>query len=445
MNYLLTIFRFIESRGISDAHQEDNKLTRLLNIICALTSFGSLGIFVGTYLFTTDYVYMTVSMGVTITYLVMIVLHHFHQIETAKLYFSTIIPLWYVMTMLSIGGHFSQSIAAVATIVITYLMYKEQKKLRTSLITYNIFLFILPTLYITFYQPIFGVHDYPIDEIVVFLLCLGWISIVFSIYEGKKQDYIESLQKKNRELEQKTQELERFTYIASHDLKSPLRNIVSFVNLIKRDIKRENYGELSEYLDFVETGAIQMRELIDGVLIISEVDNKNREMEYVEIDLNRVFKKVTLNLKHDIESQKAKIATEDLPSFFGEAADFVIVFQNLIQNGIKYNESLNPEVFVSTTKTNRFMVLHFTDNGIGLKEEYYDRIFEFFRRLHTAEEYSGTGLGLGLCKKIIEKYNGRIEVDSKLGEGTRFSVFLPIGKQKKKKRSNHKQVADNPV
>jgi len=442
MKYIKQFYQFIKSRGVSDRHQEDNKLTELLNIICFLTSFGAFNIFLATFLFTSDSVYMSVSLGVSITYLIMIILHHFHLINEAKIYFSIFIPFWYVATIITIGGHFSQSIAAVATIVITFLMFKEQVRFRNGLIIYNIFLFILPTLYVTFYSPIFGVRDYPIDEIVVFLLCLGWISIVFSIYESNTLKYIESLESTNRVLDRKNAELERFNYIASHDLKSPLRNITSFIGLIKKDIKKGKFDQIEEFLGFAETGALQMNELIKGVLEISRVEDKKERIDSL-INLNTVLYKVLINLQHEIEEKNALVESQSLPSFLCKESDFIIIFQNIIQNGLKYNKSTAPIINFTADMDNDWVTITITDNGIGIKKEYHDQIFEYFKRLHTTIEYPGTGLGLGLVKKLVEKYEGRITVKSEIGSYSSFIIKLPAQNALLKKIT-YKGVLNNP-
>ncbi len=425
MNFIKRAFNFIHSRGISEKFPEDNQLTGRLNIISFITAIGSLGIFIINYLFVKDVVYTSLSLLVTVTYLTILILHHFHLIQQAKIYFSAILPLWYVAATLCIGGHFSQSMIALTTIVITFLMYKKRVKLRNSLILYNILLFVLPSLWITLNEPFFGVRDYPIDEIVVFILALGWISIVFFIYESNTEEYIDSLQEKNKELVQKTTELERFNYIASHDLKSPLRNITSFLNLIKRDLAKGKNENIEEYIEYTLTSAYQMNELVKGVLEISTMGRDNT-INYQTLDLNKTLGKAIRNLQEDIHDAKAEISTEKLSSCYGNESDFIVIFQNLIQNGLKYNKSANPKIVVSSDIKEKHQIIHFKDNGIGISEEYHNQIFEFFKRLHNSQEYPGTGLGLGLCKKIINKYDGDISVDSKVGEYSTFSIRLPL-------------------
>jgi len=427
---LTSLFEFIKSRGVSERNKEQNKLTSLLNIISTLTTIGALSIFILTLIFTEDYIYMAITLSVALIYFVMLILHHFHFIKEAKLYFSTVIPFWYVLTMFAIGGHFSQSIAAASTIVISFLMYKTNKKLRNRLIIFNILLFAIPSIYIGFYDPFFGVREYPLDELVVFLLCLGWISIVFSIYEERNQKYIDILEEKNKILQQQTTELERFTFIASHDLKSPLRNISNFLGLIKRDYNQGNSENINEYLDYAEQGAFQMNKLIKEVLEVSKISyNHEEEIEFIGnkklLDLNDVLSKSINNLQQEIDQKNAIIETDVLPSLRANESDIQVLFQNLIQNGIKYNQSSSPQLSITLKEKLDHVYLVFKDNGIGIAKKYHDQIFKYFTRLHNQSEFEGTGIGLGLCKKIVDKYGGEIFVKSELDKYSEFHVIIP--------------------
>ena len=142
--------------------------------------------------------------------------------------------------------------------------------------------------------------------------------------------------------------------------------------------------------------------------------------------MKAVFDKTITLLTQEINSKNATIQTVTLPYFYCNSIEISSVFQNLIQNSLKYNESTTPLVQLTTTFTDTHFKIHFKDNGIGISPEYHEQIFEFFKRLHTSIEYPGTGLGLGLCKKIIEKYNGSIEIESVLSEYSIFTIILPL-------------------
>lgn len=404
--------------------QEENEITGLLNVLSLITSLCAAFACFFTLVCLEDAVYTSLCAGLAIGYAFIIVLNHYHYVTAAKIYFSAIVPLWYVVVTILIGGFFSQSIISGTTIAIIVLLINKDNSLRTRLIVYNIALFLFTTLYVASYEPIFGIREYPLDEFFVFLICLIWTSFIFSVHEFKNKKHIESLELKQKELEQKTTEMERFTYIASHDLKSPLRNISSFLKLTRIEIAKGRYDRVGEFLDFAETGAAQMNELIEGVLEIAKLED-NASNNYALVDLNNTLRKVVANLRHEIDHCNAVISTAYLPKFYCNEAHLLVVFQNLIQNSLKYNTSAVPKVTITCDKRENHHSIHFTDNGIGIAKEHYHQIFEFFKRLHNKDKYQGTGLGLGLCKKIIEQYGGEIAIDSELGKYATFSIHLP--------------------
>jgi len=419
------IYNFILSRGVSKEMNLEDKLTSSLNLIASLTSLGAFGIFLTTFFFSNDYVYRVITFGVSIAYLLLVVLHHFCLIKVAKLYLTSIIPFWYVSTTICIGGYFSQSISAAATIGMTFILFKEEQRLRNSIVIYNIFLYVIVTLYITFNPPIFGVRDFPFDEIVVFILSIGWIYVVFYYYELDTQNYIKVLKKKNIELNQKTIELEHFSFIASHDLKSPLQNIIGFLNLIDKNIKSNNNENLHQFVDYAKTQAHQMDEIIKGVLEITVVNQESQTNNGMDIDLNICLDKALYNLKGEIEKSNSIIKRETLPVYHCNQNHFVLIFQNLIQNAIKYNKSTPPIIFFRSKLEDENFIFEIEDNGIGIEDKYFSQVFQFFKRLHTKKEYPGSGLGLGLVKKLVEIYDGQISLKSSKGKFSIFRIELP--------------------
>ncbi len=425
MNLIQKIFNFIWTRGRKpDEEDIDNQLTSMLNVISTLSSVGGIFFLVLSLLFTDDYLYVGINGFIALDFSLILVFHHFGLVNLARLHFGFIIPLWYVFSIIAIGGNFGQSIVGATEILISYLLFHKRPKFRNFVLFYNFLLYALPTIYVTFYGPIFGLRDYPLDELFVFTVCLGWIFLMISIYEMRKEIYIKNLLDKNRELTRKTNELERFNYIASHDLKSPVRNILNFLGLIRRDYDKMHFDKIDEYLDFTHKSATQLNELIEGVLEISTVDNDTGNFE--PIDLNKVLDKVLLNLNREIKEKNVKVISGFLPYFVGSETDFIIVFQNLIQNGLKYNTSEYPVIEINAKKANGFLSIKVKDNGIGIAKENQKSIFQFFKRLHNSTEYKGTGLGLGLCVKIIEKYKGEITIKSELGKYSEFTVSLPL-------------------
>ena len=234
---------------------------------------------------------------------------------------------------------------------------------------------------------------------------------------------------RNQELKAKNEELERFAYIASHDLKSPLRNIISFSGLIEKALHKESFDSVPEYLTYIQTNAHQMAILIEDILEFSKI-NTVRQDNKKWVDLNQLSHNIETLLSQEIEQKQAVIHCESLPHYFCNEARFSLLFQNLIQNGIKYNENPHPTINISASSKDDFLYLHFQDNGIGIEEQYHNKIFEYFKRLHAIGIYEGTGIGLGLCKKIVQTYQGSISVQSCLTKGSIFTVKLPLTEAK---------------
>lgn len=229
----------------------------------------------------------------------------------------------------------------------------------------------------------------------------------------------------NSKLELKNEELQRFAYIASHDLKEPLRNIGSFATLLKRRFHGKMGEDADEYINFITTNVSRMYALLHEVLMFSKLDNEEIELEWV--DLNEIVDTVQETLKGKIMEQNVQVVSERLPKLKVHQAHMTQLFQNILSNSIKYNNKEHPTVEVGHTigKNDEF-VFYIKDNGIGIDMEFKDRIFEIFKRLHGKNEYEGTGVGLAICKKIVNQYGGRIWIESEVGEGATFYFTLPV-------------------
>ena len=250
----------------------------------------------------------------------------------------------------------------------------------------------------------------------------GFLVIGSNITQLKESEA--QLKQYTRKLEQSNSELERFAHIASHDLKTPLRNIANFLNLIDRRIKKHyDDPKLLEYLNFAINGAKQMNHLIVDVLEFSKIGSSSTKKELV--DLNEAVRYACHALKPIIEEKNAKVYWEDLPMLIGDYSRLVQLFQNLIENGIKYNKSKKPRISVGYSDNGEVYQLSVKDNGIGINEAYNDQVFEMFKRLHNSTEYEGTGIGLAVCKKIVTQLGGTIRMESTEGLGSNFIISLP--------------------
>ncbi len=249
------------------------------------------------------------------------------------------------------------------------------------------------------------------------LIMISMVAILI-FYYAQNQSY-------NQRLKISNENLERFAAVASHDLKAPLRNIVSFTQLLKRKLKKQEDEGIVEYLGYIEQNGKQMNQLIQGLLNFSKLEKVQR-IDFETVDLNEVLTEVQHHLKTDITNKKATILATNLPTIKANKLQISQLFQNLISNGVKYNQSESPKIHVTYQQENRQLNLFIQDNGIGIEEAYFDKIFEMFSRLNTAAEFQGTGIGLAICKKIALLHGGDLSVFKSSAQGTTFKLSLPM-------------------
>ena len=226
-----------------------------------------------------------------------------------------------------------------------------------------------------------------------------------------------------RRLRESNERLEQFAYAASHDLQEPLRMVSSYLQLIDR-----RYGDAldedgAEFLEYAVDGAERMREMIDGLLEYSRIETQGDPFE--PVDLDAVLEDVRDDLRLQIDETDAEISIEPLPTVEGDPSQLRQVFQNLLSNAIAYSGDARPRVRIDAERRGRMWSISVRDDGVGIDPGEQDRIFEVFQRLHGREEHDGTGIGLALCQRIVERHGGTIRVDSEPGEGSTFSVALP--------------------
>jgi len=246
--------------------------------------------------------------------------------------------------------------------------------------------------------------------------------IVRNMTELKRAEL--ALEEKATELMRSNQDLQQFAYIASHDLQEPLRTVQSYMQLLKRRYKEELDENAHEFINFAVDGAQRMRSLIEDLLAYARVSSRARPP--LRTDLNVLIADVTELLIARITETKAKIHIDPLPTVMADAPQLRQLFQNLITNALKFiKPEVPPEITFSATEESGMWKIAVKDNGIGISPDFSEKIFDIFRRLHTREEYTGTGMGLAICKKIAERHGGTIWVESEPNEGACFIVSLP--------------------
>ncbi len=267
--------------------------------------------------------------------------------------------------------------------------------------------------------------SFPVEYIATLLPNNEGSVLVFrNITEQKHWE--SELHRKAEELARSNAELEAFAYAASHDLREPLRMVTSYLTLLERRLKEKLDQDTQEFLDFARDGAKRMDKLIVDLLEYSRVGR--RERPFARVNLAEVMSEVEQMLSPALsEAQGSLSVTDNLPTIFGDRDELTRFFLNLVGNAIKYrHKEVLPQIEISAKIKDTEQIICVCDNGIGIPPEQVERIFGIFQRLHGREEYEGTGIGLALCKKIVQHHEGRIWVESKPGEGSSFFVALPI-------------------
>lgn len=245
--------------------------------------------------------------------------------------------------------------------------------------------------------------------------------------EEKVFEQTQEIRAHNKSLSSSNTELKQFGYIASHDIKEPIRNIGAFVKLIEHKISQLQRHEMSQYFRIINDSIKQLYSLIDDITQFSNLsEHSNIKLE--DVHLNDIMKQVTESLDHFLLNRNAIIQVDNLGALSGNKTLLFLIFKNIIENGIKYNVSDQPIIKITHEQTDSEHIITIKDNGIGIKEEDKDKIFGIFQRLHSKDKYEGTGLGLSIVESSISKLGGTIQVNSVVDEGSEFSLNFPAQK-----------------
>ena len=225
------------------------------------------------------------------------------------------------------------------------------------------------------------------------------------------------------ELERSNAELEQFAYIASHDLQEPLRMVTSYVQLLARRYKGRLDKDADDFIAYAVDGATRMKHMIDDLLNYSRVGTRGKEFQ--PTSSGDVLRQAVANIQLAIQESDALITHDPLPTVMADEWQLVQLFQNLVNNAIRYRNQDSPRVHVSVEQKANEWVFSVSDNGVGIESQYFDRIFQVFQRLRNKND-SGSGVGLAVCRKIVERHGGRIWVESEIGKGSTFYFTIPL-------------------
>ncbi|MDP5172122.1 MAG: ATP-binding protein [Bacteroidia bacterium] len=334
-------------------------------------------------------------------------------------------PTLIAVNVVILGGNFGEANIFMALTFSAFIFYEGKRLYQGIAILYNSFLFAMSKLYVIHFASVVSLspEPNPYDEIVTFPMLMIILGLIVILYQREIMRFEEQRTELIHDLEDKHAELERFTYIASHDLKSPVRSVSNFLDLMLLHLRRNEPVKLERDIKMAKEGTTRMYALLVDILEVNHLNNRSANPE--KVDLTQLFQANVLKMKEKFPGVNFRLAASNLPHLEGNKEDFALLFRHLIDNGLTYNISPQPMVEVNHVLTEDSLFLQFQDNGIGIDQEYHEKVFSFFYRLHGAEEYPGTGMGLGVCQKIVRKYRGDIRIHSSSENGTIFEVRFP--------------------
>jgi len=241
--------------------------------------------------------------------------------------------------------------------------------------------------------------------------------------EARVQERTAAVQQRSEELVRSNADLERFAYVASHDLQEPLRMVSSYVQLLERRYKDKLDADAREFIQFAVDGVARMKTLIRDLLEYSRLGRKGKD--FAATDMQSVLRQVLASIRITIEEAHASVTWATLPVVRSDSGQLSQVLQNLIANAVKFRGDTPPRVHISAERKDDMWTVSVADNGIGIDAKHKERVFEIFQRLHSSDQYPGTGIGLAVCKKIVERHGGQMWFTSEPGKGSVFSFTLP--------------------
>lgn len=406
-----------------------NEITVVLLLIQSLVYFDFL-------LGAQSIIYLWVPIVTQLATCLPLVLNYFNKTSAAKWYFNIGLSIFMTLLVISHGWELRADYAyLVFPITIVIFFDKVWEYLVQFGVLIGLYLFAHHC--INNYEPILSHIVLPQHGIIIYVGMLSSAALIVGRFKNESFNYqqkisnnLEELQNKqikieeqNKALEVANTELERFAYISSHNLKTPIRTIKSFSDLIERKIKKGQTEELGEYISFVKQGAEQMHLLVTDILEFSQL-NETEKISTEEVDILDVIRFIYVLIK-DNSDRNVEIEFANLPSIYTNRSFINSIFQNLIENAVKYNDNDTVCIKIKYELKDGHHLFSVKDNGIGIAPEFHEKVFRMFERLHNNQSYKGTGIGLAMTKKMVERLGGEISLSSSPGTGSTFYVLLP--------------------
>lgn len=416
--------------GLSDS--KEKKYIKSANVIFILTSVITI-VYLTMAIFWDSLLWTTLLAFAEVISFSALILNAYGQINTSRYVFVVGVNLIIFLSSLMVGpfAHIHNSLMLSA--ILPFLIFNTRKSFQLAVsVAFPLVLMLVYTRMLPYFSAYHLAESVQIkiDSAGIFVQTVALLVMVMQLASNirDKEDELElshaQMQMQTSELRRSNSDLEQFAYIISHDLKAPVRNISSFMSLLLNKYGSTLNNEAKEFVNYSYSGSKRLERLIDDVLAYCRIGTNLPQP--VPVNLNDVVKTIEFELRERLYDANATInINKELPVVSHVHASLMYhIFQNLISNGLKFNKKEHPEITINWTNSLNHYTFSVQDNGIGISKEYSTTIFQMFKRLHNEQDYDGTGIGLAICKKIVEYYHGEIWFESKDGEGTIFHFTI---------------------
>lgn len=439
---MLTLFmdsiqRVIHLGFTKETRLDDRLIIKTINIIAVvvgLLAFFDLILF-PRLLSWDDFVINPTVMAISFT---LLYLNYKKRSDVARVLFYIVFPL-IIGIALTIYGLGVNGLEILLLPILALLFFDNKLGAnKTYLIYWIIFCLVAPAIYTVWQGPIQNMHvenhESYIYIFVALILstCLSWITIntnkrflrLNKNLNKKLERQNIRLNQLNFELREANKDLKNFNYVVSHDLKTPLRSMISFQTLIAQKVKDYDDPSLQEYLSYASQSAKHMQETLEDLLVYTKLSTNQAQIKLQSVDVHTLLQQIIVERRQSTDRRETIQIHGYIPKVVGTESFLKLVLQNIIDNGLKYNRADQPKVEISATAHGQEVAINIKDNGLGIDLEHQEKIFEPFQRLHTNKEYEGTGFGLTITKRVIEKLKGRLEISSVKDQGSTFTIHL---------------------